>query len=312
MKILVTGIAGVVGTELANQLRESGHIVYGVDLVHDNYTVPFHPHLYGEGDNYNADVGNYREISRVFEESSIPDLVYHTAAEFGRWNGQDYYERMWKSNCIGVRNMLQLQVEYGFKCVYFSSSEVYGDHQGIMQEDVANSCSQLNDYAISKWANEQQILATPGIDAIRVRLFNTYGPGEYYTPYRSVACRFAYRLLQGLPISVSLGHERAHTWLPDCVRALVAMTTNECSGVYNIGTTKSHTIAELATHLVEIIGADPKLLFLEDGEKQTTRKKKVCNQRAIQDLGYEDTVDLTDGLRQTVEWMRDVYSVRAR
>lgn len=307
MLILVTGSDGVIGTELCKQLRIAGHTVYGVDLAHSPHTIPFHPHLYGDGNSFRADVGNFREISRVFDKLGIPDFVYHTAAEFGRWNGQDYYERMWASNCVGVRNMLELQVNYGFKCVYFSSSEVYGDHQGVMGEDVAESCSQLNDYAISKWANEQQILSTSGVDAIRVRLFNTYGPGEYYTPYRSVACRFAYRLLNRLPITVSRGHERSHTWLPDCVRAMVSMTTNECSGVYNIGTTNSHTIEELASYLVDLTGASPDLVSLVEGERQTTKKKTVCNKRAVRDLGYADTVDLREGLRQTVEWMRGVY-----
>lgn len=309
MRILVTGSRGVVGTALARRLAESGHEVYGVDLAHSEYSIPFHPHLYGEGRYFRADVSNYREISRVMKVVN-PDFVYHAAAEFGRWNGQDYYEKLWLTNAVGTRNILEIQKIRGFRAVYFSSSEVYGDYPECMHEHIADGCSQLNDYAISKWANEQQVLSTPDIEAVRVRLFNSYGPGEDYTPYRSVACRFCYRLLHNQPIEVSRGHSRSHTWLPDAVDALANITRNFRAGrVYNIGTSRSASIEELARIVLRHTGADPGLVKHKPGEAQTTKTKIVDNSFSVEHLGFRDTVTLDEGIRQTVEWMREVYKV---
>ena len=312
MRIMITGCNGVVGTELMAQLQAVGHEVCGVDLAHNEYSVPFHPNLYGSGNYVRADVADARQLHRAIAMFQ-PTLIYHAAAEFGRWNGQDYYEQLWKSNCIGTRNMLELQQQFGFRCVYFSSSEVYGDSQSVMDEPSAMGCEQMNDYAISKWANELQVRSTPGVEGLAyiVRLFNTYGPGEYYTPYRSVACRFIYRLLHGQPIRVSRGHSRAHTWLPDCCRAL----TNFCDSdalrhtEYNIGTTNSHTIEQLAEFCVQYTGANPDLVQIVDGEAMTTRMKKVDNARAVQDLAFQESTPLERGVQETVDWMRQVYDV---
>ena len=94
---------------------------------------------------------------------------------------------------MGTKNVLRMQEREGFQAVYFSSSEVYGDYAGTMSEEVMDrvEIKQLNDYAMSKSVNEMQVLNSAAqfkTQSVRVRLFNTYGPGEYYSPYRSVIC----------------------------------------------------------------------------------------------------------------------------
>src|SRR5207244_1121596 len=100
-----------------------------------------------------------------------------------------------------------------FRMVMFSSSEIYGDWDGIMAEEVSetHALRQLNDYAITKWVNELQIqnsAAVRGTETVTVRLFNTYGPGEPYSAYRSAICQFVYCALHDLPYTVYLGHHR--------------------------------------------------------------------------------------------------------
>jgi dTDP-glucose 4,6-dehydratase len=101
---------------------------------------------------------------------------------------EDYYEQLWRSNVVGTKNLLRLQERLRFKVVFASTSEVYGDVSEPMSEELmdAKEIRQLNDYAMSKWVNEQQIMNSAsmfGTETVRVRLFNTYGPGEYFTPY---------------------------------------------------------------------------------------------------------------------------------
>lgn len=100
-----------------------------------------------------ADVRNYRQLENLFEDQDY-DYVYHLAAEYGRWNGEAYYENLWQTNVMGSKNMIRLQEKLGFRMIFFSSAEVYGDYNGVMSEDVMeknpiSDTYQMNDYAIS-------------------------------------------------------------------------------------------------------------------------------------------------------------------
>ncbi|GAG24827.1 unnamed protein product, partial [marine sediment metagenome] len=150
MKILVTGSRGTLGTSLVQELTKRGYEVWGCDLQHQR------------DDNYiRADVSNYRQMERVFVSGGRFEYVYHLAAEFGRINGEEYYDTLWQTNVIGTRNILELQRIFGFKLIFASSSEIYGDiHANILHEDIPinQSIIQNNDYATTKWVNEIQIM----------------------------------------------------------------------------------------------------------------------------------------------------------
>src|SRR3712207_4723430 len=103
MKILVTGGLGAVGSYLVHELRSRAHDVWVADLPHNNQEKYFR-----------VNVGHYRQLERVFEREQF-EYVYHLAAEFGRWNGEDFYETMWNSNAVGTKNMLTLQKRHGFR-----------------------------------------------------------------------------------------------------------------------------------------------------------------------------------------------------
>jgi dTDP-glucose 4,6-dehydratase len=136
---------GTVGSPLVALLRDKGNEVWVLDR----------PHHHGLNGKYyvRGDIGQYRQLERLFDQDKF-DLVYNLAAEFGRLNGEDFYETMWQSNAIGLKNIIRLQQKHRFRLVHFSSSEVYGNYEGLMVEDVTDKfpINQMNDYAISKWS----------------------------------------------------------------------------------------------------------------------------------------------------------------
>ncbi|HBQ25385.1 MAG TPA: nucleoside-diphosphate sugar epimerase [Syntrophomonas sp.] len=304
MKILVTGGKGVVGSSLVLELTARGHDVWVCDLQHSH-----------EKNYFRCDVAKYRPLLKLFEEHDF-DLVYHLAAEFGRWNGEDYYEELWMSNVVGTKNLLRLQEKFGFKMVFASSSEVYGDYAGMMAEDVMEKMEikQMNDYAISKWANELQILNSQimhGNQVVRVRIFNTYGPGEYYSPYRSAICLFIYRALQNLPCTVYLNHKRTSLYIDDCITALSNIVDNFKAGeVYNIAGSELHDMKSVSDMILTYLNKDDSHIEYQEEEPFTTKIKIPDISKTIRDLNYSPRVILEQGIPRTVEWMKEVYNLQ--
>ena len=316
MRILVTGGLGIVGTGLINDLRSRGHQVVSCDIQHQPDEIGFSLRTDVEAPSYaRCDIGEFRQIERVFERLGPFDIVYNAAAEFGRWNGEDFYETLWRTNAIGTKNIIRLQERLKFRLVHFSSSEVYGDWPELMVESVMdeNEIKQMNDYAMSKWVNEMQVRNSAiqyGTESVVVRLFNTYGPGEYYSPYRSVNCRFLYCALHGLPFTVFRGHYRTSTYLADTARTLATIADNFKPGeTYNIGGVDHHSIDDLADVVLRVTGADPKLVLFRDSEILTTKIKRVDTTKACRDLNHKNSYSLESGMQITANWMRQIYNL---
>jgi dTDP-glucose 4,6-dehydratase len=179
-----------------------------------------------------------------------------------------------------------------------------------------NEVKQMNDYAMTKWVNEMQVrnsIIQFGTETVVVRIFNTYGPGEYYSPYRSVNCRFTYCAISNIPWLVFRGYTRTSTYLSDSVRTLGNIVENFKPGeTYNIGGDQHHTIEQLSDLIVKVSGADPGLVEYRDAEVLTTRDKRVDVSKSVRDLDHRNSVTLEEGVRRTVEWMRGIYDPARR
>jgi len=315
-KILVTGSQGVIGQWLVEKLKSRGHYVFGADLAHGIGEIGYTQRMTHTDFTYSrCDISEYRQIERVLELHDF-DYVYNCAAEFGRWNGEDFYEQAWKSNVIGLKHILRLQEKLGFRLIHFSSSEVYGDYTDIMYESVMDDLEikQLNDYALTKWTNEQQIANSRTMNStetVIVRIFNTYGPGEYYHPYRSVNSKFCYNLLTGNKIDLYSGHSRTSTYLEDSVTTISNICENFKDGsVYNIGGADLHTIEELVEIILKKTEVSRELVnVINHEEMMTTKHKLVDISKSITDLDHKNSVSLIDGVSRTIDWMREVYRV---
>jgi dTDP-glucose 4,6-dehydratase len=305
-KVLVTGGAGFIGTNLVNELRKRGHEVTSLDLYHT------------EKENYvRADVSNYRQIRRCFESGKY-DYVYHLAAEYGRWNGEDYYENLWATNVIGTKHVLRLQEELRFKMVFFSSAEVYGDYEGRMSESVMfdnpiKDTYQMNDYAISKWAGELMCLNSAkmfGTETVRTRPVNCYGPHEEYTPYRGFIPKFIYHSLHKRPYVVYEGHKRIIDYVEDSCRTWANILDNFKPGeVYNVGGRPEweKDIKEYSDLVLKAVGVDDSLVTYKKAEPHTTKVKHMDFTKAVKDLKHDPKVPPEEGIKRTVEWMRSHY-----
>lgn len=303
--ILVTGGRGFIGTNLTGELRGRGHDVWTADIKDG-----------ADEQHIRADVGFYEQIGRIFEAHEF-DYVYHLAAEYGRWNGEDHYQNVWHTNVVGTKNLLRLQAEHGFRMIFFSSAEVYGDYDGVMSESVMDEVpiKQMNDYALSKWVGEQQCLneaAMHGNEVVRVRPVNCYGPHEYYSEYRGVIPIFVYHCLTGRPITVYHGHERIFDYVTDTVRTIANIADSFVPGeVYNVGSREDWQvdIGELAETVLEVTGADPALATFEEAEPFTTHVKRMDFSKARRDLDHEAIVPLRQGLEHYANWMRNAYGL---
>ncbi len=319
VKVLITGSKGVIGSWLTKLLLEKKYKVYGLDLFHEPGEPGWEQQMSTSPINYSrCDVGEFRQLERYFKKVGPFDFVYHTAAEFGRWNGEDYYEQLWKTNVIGTKHLLRLQEQLGFKLIHFSSSEVYGDYNGVMSEEVMQNSAvkQLNDYAMTKWVNEMQLANSRKLHQTKtviVRLFNTYGPGEWYHAYRSANAKFCYNALHNLPIIVYRGHFRTSSYIEDTCRTLSNIIINFKDGeIYNIGSNQEHTMEELVHIIWSQTKANPKLITYKDSELLTVKTKKIDCSKAIKDLNHKNTVDLEMGVKKTLTWMKDYYNIRSK
>ena len=301
MSVLVTGGKGFIGSHLVRELRRRGYEVWVCDLMHS-----------GEENYVRCDVSKYRQVERLFEEHRF-DYVYHAAAEYGRWNGEDYYENLWLTNVVGTKNIIKMQERKRFRMIFFGSAEVYGDYDGVMSEDVMDRVpiKQMNDYAISKWVNELQIMNSEkmfGTESVRVRLFNVYGPGEHYTPYRGWIPKFIYKALWDKPYTVYLGHKRTLEYVEDVCRALANIINNFRSGeVYNLGGDEQYEVKYVSDLILKILGKGDSKVVYKEAEAFTTRVKTPDSTKAKRDLDFKLTVPLEEGLKRTVEWFKETY-----
>ena len=308
-KVLVTGGAGFIGSNLVNELFSRGHHVMACDLLNT------------DKEHYiRCDVKSYRQLEYLFDEFGPFDFVYHLAAEYGRWNGEAYYENLWQTNVIGTKHMLRFQEKYKFKMIFFSSAEVYGDYQGDMTESVMElnrigDTYQMNDYAISKWAGELMCLNSAkmfGTETVRVRPLNCYGPYEEYTPYRGFIPKFIYLSLNDRPYTVYKGHRRIIDFVEDTCKTFANIIDNFIPGeVYNVGGKPEWEmdIKEYSDLILEATGRNESIVTYEEAEPFTTKVKKLDFSKAIKDLLHNPKIPPEKGIKRTVEWMKTHYNI---
>lgn len=306
--VLVIGSKGTIGRPLVRGLKSRGHTVTTADSTHSN-----------DPDHTRCDISEFRQVEGLFSTCS-PEYVYNLAAEFGRKNGEDYYEQLWKTNVIGLKNIIRIQEQKRFKLIHFSSSEIYGElktQDGFLKEEFSEQMplKQNNDYAISKWVNELQVnnsVVTKQTETLIVRLFNAYGPGEYFTPYRSVVSQFIYKALHNLPYEVYLNYYRVFMYIDDLIPTLCNIVDRFKPGeVYNIGGEEYVEVKKVSDMILNYLGKDDSLVRYLDMDVHNVVSKRPDITKAKRDLGHRPTTPLSVGIPKTIEWYKKVYTQNA-
>ena len=308
MRALVTGVAGFIGSTLAEELTRKGSDVVGIDSFADYY-----PRAVKQGNlSALADRPGFQLVEARIQDADIQTLlrdrthVFHLAAQAGvrkSW-GRDF--SVYTANNIEATQIL-LEACIGLplqRVVYASSSSVYGDHVPLpMREDALPQ--PVSPYGVSKLAAEQLCYlyhASYGVPTVSLRYFTVYGPRQ--RPDMGFH-KFLRATILGQPITVYGDGEqtRDYTYVHDAVAATVAAATRGVPGrVYNIGGGSRVSINQVLEMIGRISSRKP-LITVDPAQKGDMRHTYADTWLARTDLGFAPTVELEEGLAAEHEWL---------
>jgi UDP-glucose 4-epimerase len=270
---LVTGGAGFIGSHLSELLLEQGWEVYALDDLSTGSAENV-SHL-AQNDRFHLTVESVLSPSVVSELVHRCDAVFHLAAAVGVRLIVERPGHTLLTNVRGTENVLEYASRFEKPVLVASSSEVYGDHEAEnlpLREDARRiygpTTAKRWAYADSKAMDEFLALARHEEDGLRcviARLFNTVGPRQS-GEYGNVIPRFVQAALAGAPLEIhgDGSQTRCFCHVADTVRALVALAEEPATTgqIYNVGSTESVTILELAERVLEATGSSSELVFV--------------------------------------------------
>lgn len=303
MKVLITGVAGFIGSNLAKSHLNQGDEVYGVDNLSTGQMRNVHQL---EGLNF---------INSSASESidSLPkkvDVVYHFASPASPEKYMAQALNTMEVNTTGTLKLLEYASKNDARLIFASTSEIYGDPLVSPQQEIywgnVNPIGPRSVYDEAKRFGEtfvahfqREKLANAGI----IRIFNTYGPNM--DPYDGrVVSNFIRQALQGTPLTIYGSGEqtRSFCYIDDLVRGIMAMASSTQLGPINLGNPEERTLLNLAQLVLEITNSESILEFLdlpEDDPKQ--RCPDITKAKTL--LNWEPRVDISTGIRSTADWI---------
>ncbi len=305
MKVLVTGGAGFIGSHVVDLMVDAGHDV----VVVDNLSTGRLSNLNPKAKFYQADIRS-DEMEKIFE-TERPEVVDHHAAQMDvrRSVADPIYDA--DINVLGGLNLLNLAVKYGVrKFIHISSGgAVYGEPV-YLPCDEAHPVTPLCPYGATKYMLELYLYMykeTHGLDYSVLRYPNVYGPRQDPNGEAGVVAIFAGQMLKEKPVTVyGTGEQvRDYVFVKDCARANLMLLEKGSGRVYNLGYGIGTTVNQVFDGLKEITTypMDANYGPARPGE---TFRIYLDASRAREELNWEPTVPLADGLRQTVDYFRQV------
>ena len=306
MRVLVTGAAGFIGSNLCTSLLAQGHEVLGVDNL-----------ITGRLTNLAEEMKNQRfrfvqSDTRYLDDVSF-DAAFHLASPASPVGYGRYPVETLVANSEGTRHVLDLVRECGAKLLLTSTSEIYGDPLEHPQEEDywgnvdpvgPRSCyDEGKRYAEALVTTYAKVF---GMDCRIVRIFNCFGPRNALDDGRMVPT-FIEQALSGKPMSVyGDGFQtRSLCFVDDIVAGLEAalFVKGTAGRIYNLGNPEEHSVLEFATLIKELTNSTSEIVHVEGREGEIARRKPNID-RAERELRWRPRVALADGLATTIEWSR--------
>ncbi|HOP33498.1 MAG TPA: NAD-dependent epimerase/dehydratase family protein [Candidatus Hydrothermia bacterium] len=312
-KVLVTGGAGAVGSNLVRKLLDLGSFV----IVIDNLSSGHSWLLPDDASNLlfvQGDITDDIDLKRVFSEE--PEIVFHLAAFFANQNSVDYPERDLKTNGLGTLKLFEYSKIYGKieRFVYASSGcSIYpSDAPMPYKEDLPPATWLSSPYQITKMLGElygNYYLKMYGIPFAKARFFNSFGPGEVPGQYRNVIPNFIYWAMLGKPLPITgTGEEtRDFTYVGNIVDGLLRMGyVREAVGeAFNLAAGREVKIKYLAERVNELTGNNAGIIFKERRKWDTKPTMLASNEKAKSVLGFSPDPDFDGRLIETIEWFKN-------
>lgn len=308
-KVLITGGAGFIGSNLADELLRQGAKV----SIIDNLVTGFRENLEeikGDFEFIEGDINDDEKLNKALEDVSI---VFHQAAlpsvPRSVENPLDTHQA-----CVnGTFNLLLKSKEKGVRrVIYAASSSAYGDQETLPKVETMIP-KPLSPYAAAKLMGEyycQVFSRVYGLETVCLRYFNVFGPRQNPSSmYSGVISRFIDALMsQQTPVIYGDGEQsRDFTFIANVVNANInAATTKQGIGeVINAANGERISLNELLEVLKKITDNQTAVADYQAARNGDVKHSQADNTRAVEWLEYEKLVNLEDGLRQTIEWWKN-------
>ena len=309
MRALVTGGAGFIGSHIAQRMVEAGHEV----VVLDNFFSGSRANIEAIGRDVRVVEGDVRNLATVEECAAGCDVVFHEAAivsvPYSVENPQESHD----VNIQGTLNVLQAARTAGTRRVVFASSAaIYGEEPTLPKTEAMRP-EPMSPYGVEKLTGEHYLATWSklfGIETVALRYFNVFGPRQDpKSAYSGVISIFVDRILAGKPITFfgDGSQSRDFVFVANVVDANILAATREgASGkAFNVACGKRTTLLELATLIERAADRTVTRSFAES--RAGDIKDSVADiTRAQTELGYAPGVDVEDGLKQLVTFVRQL------
>lgn len=308
MRCLVTGVAGFIGSHMAQRLLEQGHEVIGVDCFTRAYDLAFKQANVGELKKYKGFQlvrGDLAQMQLLQLLEGV-EVVFHMAAQAGvRSSWGEEFQLYLNHNVLSTQRLLEACREMRiWRLVYASSSSVYGDQSAYpSSEEVVPR--PVSPYGVTKLAAEHLCVLywkSYKVPSVSLRYFTVYGPRQ--RPDMAFH-RFLKAIGSKTPLTIygDGNQSRDFTYVSDIVDAnLRAAEAGQPGKVYNIGGGARATLREVLAILEEVTGTVP-LVSWEKPEPGDVRHTMADLTLARQELGYQPKVALREGLARQWAWM---------
>lgn len=304
--ILITGVAGLIGSRFADYIIEyhPEYKVIGIDNLFGGYIDNVNPNVIF----YNLDIA-YNDLSDIFNEYNI-EYVYHFAAYAAEGLSPFIRKFNYENNLVATVNIINECIKHDIKRLVFTSTmAVYGHGQGKDKFYEDDQPCPIDPYGVAKYACEQDIRIAGeqhGLDWCIIRPHNVFGVKQnIWDKYRNVLGIWMYKSLNNKPITIYGDGEqtRAFTYIDNILEPLwkAGISPKASKEIINLGGTINHSINKMA-QLVSQITGNKEIEYLE--KRREVKYAYPDWKKSIDLLGYEEKYSLEYGLQQMWEWAK--------